>query len=241
MYKLELLLRYVAYSFEISYVYFLITGTLLQKKIVIPTHYCETVFQSWLTSRSLGYERMYLPLCEVADTSFYIQREEVFWKRVLCVLLLLNDCRRYCYTVLFSLISQLQPPYLGTRSTIVAWKSRLTLLTDSTLQIKQSCRYSLCDTMIVLLTYRPLGYERWYLPPCKLADTPFHIQGSDMYFWLQDEGFLYFPSKPKNRNCSLTLPFGFAEQYRRGRWKTDIRCIKESIDICTWNYWFCLI
>ena len=32
MYKLELLLRYVAYYFEKSYVYFLITGTLLQKK-----------------------------------------------------------------------------------------------------------------------------------------------------------------------------------------------------------------
>ena len=25
--------------------------------------------------------------------------------------------------------------------------------------------------------YRPLGYERVYLPLCKVADTPFHIQG----------------------------------------------------------------
>ena len=26
---------------------------------------------------------------------------------------------------------------------------------------------------------RPLGYERVYLPLCKVADTPFHIQGDD--------------------------------------------------------------
>ena len=25
--------------------------------------------------------------------------------------------------------------------------------------------------------YRPPGYERVYLPLCKVADTPFHIQG----------------------------------------------------------------
>ena len=28
--------------------------------------------------------------------------------------------------------------------------------------------------------YRPLGYERVYLTLCKVADTPFHIQGDDM-------------------------------------------------------------
>ena len=27
---------------------------------------------------------------------------------------------------------------------------------------------------------RPLGYERVYLPLCKVADTPFHIQGDEM-------------------------------------------------------------
>ena len=27
---------------------------------------------------------------------------------------------------------------------------------------------------------RPLGYERVYLPLCKLADTPFHIQREDI-------------------------------------------------------------
>ena len=29
----------------------------------------------------------------------------------------------------------------------------------------------------LMLKYRPLGYERVYLPLCKVADTPFHIQG----------------------------------------------------------------
>ena len=27
--------------------------------------------------------------------------------------------------------------------------------------------------------YRPLGYERVYLPLCKVPDTPSHIQGDD--------------------------------------------------------------
>ena len=29
-------------------------------------------------------------------------------------------------------------------------------------------------------TRRPLGYERVYLPLCKVADTPFHTQGAEM-------------------------------------------------------------
>ena len=29
-------------------------------------------------------------------------------------------------------------------------------------------------------TIRPLGYERVYLPLCKVADTPFHIQGDKL-------------------------------------------------------------
>ena len=33
-----------------------------------------------------------------------------------------------------------------------------------------------------MTTYRPLGYERVYLPLCRVADTPFHIQGDDMWF-----------------------------------------------------------
>ena len=28
--------------------------------------------------------------------------------------------------------------------------------------------------------YRPLVYERVYLPLCKVADTPFYIQGDDI-------------------------------------------------------------
>ena len=28
--------------------------------------------------------------------------------------------------------------------------------------------------------HRPLGYERVYLPLCKVADTPFYIQGDDI-------------------------------------------------------------
>ena len=31
-----------------------------------------------------------------------------------------------------------------------------------------------------LSIYRPLGYERVYLPLYKEADTPFHIQGDDI-------------------------------------------------------------
>ena len=29
---------------------------------------------------------------------------------------------------------------------------------------------------------RPLGYERVYMPRCKVADTPFHIQGDEKGF-----------------------------------------------------------
>ena len=28
--------------------------------------------------------------------------------------------------------------------------------------------------------YRPLGHERVFLPLCKVADTPFHIQGDNI-------------------------------------------------------------
>ena len=35
---------------------------------------------------------------------------------------------------------------------------------------------------LVFVIYRPLGYERVYLPLCKVADTPFHIQGGDIYY-----------------------------------------------------------
>ena len=29
--------------------------------------------------------------------------------------------------------------------------------------------------------YSPLEYERVYLPLCKVADTPFHMQGHELY------------------------------------------------------------
>ena len=33
----------------------------------------------------------------------------------------------------------------------------------------------------LMTTYCPLGYQRVYLPLYKVADTPFHIQGDDIY------------------------------------------------------------
>ena len=35
--------------------------------------------------------------------------------------------------------------------------------------------------VLTTVIYRPLGYERVYLPLYKVADTPFHIQGDDIY------------------------------------------------------------
>ena len=35
---------------------------------------------------------------------------------------------------------------------------------------------------VSIASYCPLGYERVYLPLCKVADTPFHIQGDDMFY-----------------------------------------------------------
>ena len=33
----------------------------------------------------------------------------------------------------------------------------------------------------ILLLIRHLGYERVYLPLCQVADTPFHIQGDELW------------------------------------------------------------
>ena len=38
--------------------------------------------------------------------------------------------------------------------------------------------------------YRPLGYERVYLPLYKVADTPFHTQGDDMCTYMSDNIYL---------------------------------------------------
>ena len=35
-------------------------------------------------------------------------------------------------------------------------------------------------TFAIIYLSRPVGYERVYLPLCKVADTPFHIQGDDL-------------------------------------------------------------
>ena len=37
---------------------------------------------------------------------------------------------------------------------------------------------------------RPLGYERVYLPFCKVADTPFHIQGDQVSRKHDDDSML---------------------------------------------------
>ena len=39
------------------------------------------------------------------------------------------------------------------------------------------------DNFIIKDNHRPLGYERVYLPLCKVADTPFHIQGDAMSWY----------------------------------------------------------
>ena len=47
--------------------------------------------------------------------------------------------------------------------------------------------------------FRPIGHERVYLPLCKLADTPFHIQGgdflrrrTDLKFWKRRDLAQYY-------------------------------------------------
>ena len=34
---------------------------------------------------------------------------------------------------------------------------------------------------ILMATIRPLGYESVYLPLCEVTDTPFHIQGDELF------------------------------------------------------------
>ena len=43
-----------------------------------------------------------------------------------------------------------------------------------------SARLNMTHLTIYSAAYRSLGYERVYLPLCKVADTPFHIQGDDI-------------------------------------------------------------
>ena len=39
------------------------------------------------------------------------------------------------------------------------------------------------NLMTFMTLKRPLGYERVYLPLCKVADTLFHIQGDEVLFF----------------------------------------------------------
>ena len=41
---------------------------------------------------------------------------------------------------------------------------------------------------------RPLGYERVFLPLCKVADTPFHIQEHDILCYGKHQQLLLFAS-----------------------------------------------
>ena len=47
--------------------------------------------------------------------------------------------------------------------------------------------------MVLFGYFRPLGYERVYLPLCKVADTPFHIRGDDLSTWWVYAGAVYKP------------------------------------------------
>ena len=44
-----------------------------------------------------------------------------------------------------------------------------------------TCRERHCPGAYKSYSNRPLGYERVYLPLCKVTDTPFHMQGDEMY------------------------------------------------------------
>ena len=55
-----------------------------------------------------------------------------------------------------------------------------------------------------ITTYRPLEYERVYLPFGKVADTPFHIQVDDMFAELYNE----------YNNCPLSVLQGKAEKQK---------------------------
>ena len=38
--------------------------------------------------------------------------------------------------------------------------------------------------VIIKAIFCPFGNERVYLPLCKVADTPLHIQGDDLFTWI---------------------------------------------------------
>ena len=55
------------------------------------------------------------------------------------------------------------------------------------------------------ITYHPLGYERVYLPLCKVADTPFHIQRDDICYIKVFEVYIIIKSKLIIIQCLISL------------------------------------
>ena len=54
--------------------------------------------------------------------------------------------------------------------------------------MKYICATDLRD--ISLLKSHPLGYKRVYLPLCKVADTPFYIQGDEVVLTSAEQGII---------------------------------------------------
>ena len=65
------------------------------------------------------------------------------------------------------------------------WHSQYCLTLEFIQSISRFILFSLppihsTKPLIHTVYFRPLGYERVYLPLCKVADAPFHIQGDEM-------------------------------------------------------------
>ena len=59
---------------------------------------------------------------------------------------------------------------------------------------------------------RPLGYERVYLPLCKVADTPFHIQGDELsatYLSATHDTQQIVDTSHKIKRCSVYIHTGW--------------------------------
>ena len=76
----------------------------------------------------------------------------------------------------------------------------LHLLADDLSQISRDILRMYCVFPFLCSIYRPLVYERVYLPLYKVADTPFHIQGDDILFiHLSDPYSLPLPFFPRSK------------------------------------------
>ena len=71
----------------------------VQRKLIL----CYYIFAGALVSfvltldHPLGYERVYLPLCQVAYTPFYIQGDDIYWRRVNTLSAVRSDPTATCY------------------------------------------------------------------------------------------------------------------------------------------------